>query len=99
MNKRTINRALRPLGLEIQNNRDGYSYFTSRRFGHQIGASVFVSYLSSLPLSRWVDEARAAIREHRATGIPYAGQDRRLAKYKFSFSPTKNQQHEQTTRD
>lgn len=91
MNKRTINRALRPLGLEIQNNRDGYSYFTSRRFGHQIGASVFVSYLSSLPLDRWVDEARAAIRDHRASGIPYAGHERRLAKFKLSLHP--NQQN------
>jgi hypothetical protein len=92
MNKRTINRALRPLGLEIQNNRGGYSYFTSRRFGHQIGASVYVSYLSSLPLSRWVDEARAAIREHRATGVPYADNARRMAKHAFKFSPTRNQQ-------
>lgn len=90
MNKRTINRALRPLGLEIQNNRDGYSYFTSRRFGHQIGASVYVSYLSSLPLSRWVDEARAAIRQHRKEGTPFAGHQRRVDKFKVSLHP--NQQ-------
>ncbi len=89
MNKRTINRALRPLGLEIQNKRDGYSYFTSRRFGHQIGESVFVAYLSSLPLSRWVDKARAAIREHRATGVPYAGHQRRIEKFTVSQHPNK----------
>lgn len=70
MTKAKIDRALKPLGLEIQHSRrDGYSYFTSAKTGHQIGDSVFVCYLKSIPLAGWVGEARAAIREHRARGF------------------------------
>lgn len=72
MTKRTINRALRPLGLEIQNNRDGYSYFTSRRFGHQIGESVFACWLSSYTVPEWVELAKWALKQHRRDGSPFA---------------------------
>ena len=57
MTKRTINRAIKHLGLEIQNNRDGYSYFTSLKTGEQVGMSVYVCYLNSYSLKRWVGEA------------------------------------------
>jgi len=60
MTKRTINRAIRHLGIEIQNNRDGYSYFTSilpANYGEQVGMSVYVCYLNSYSLKRWVGEA------------------------------------------
>jgi hypothetical protein len=75
MTRAQINRALRPLGVEIQHQRfGGYSYFTSRRHGHQIGESVFVCYLSSLTLSQWVELASGAIKEHRRNGSPFAYQ-------------------------
>lgn len=66
--KRQINRALAAAGLavEIQNNRDGYSYFTGlggSRHGHQIGDSVFVCYLSSYTVGEWVAAAQIAIGE------------------------------------
>ena len=64
INKRSINAALRKEGLpvEIQNNRDGYSYFTSTvDGGSQVGDSVMVCYLCQLPISKWVEEARNAI--------------------------------------
>jgi hypothetical protein len=60
MNKKTINRAIAHLGIEIQNNRDGYSYFTSLETGDQIGHSVMVCYLNSYTLDEWVSEANWA---------------------------------------
>jgi hypothetical protein len=73
MNKETINRTLRPLGLEIQHGRgSGYSYFTSRRFGHQIWESVAVCYLSSITLPEWFELGRRRIKQHRREGFPFA---------------------------
>ena len=63
MTKRTINRAIKHLGIEIQNDRDGYSYFTSilpANYGEQVGMSVYVCYLNSFSLTRWVAEAEHA---------------------------------------
>ena len=58
--KRQINRAIRHIGLEIQNNRDGYSYFTDLRDGCQIGESVYVCYLSQQTVGDWVADAEIA---------------------------------------
>jgi len=60
--KRAINSALRRAGLdvEIQNNRDGYSYFVHPEKG-QVGESVYVCYLNQMPVDAWVSMARFAI--------------------------------------
>lgn len=65
MNKRTINAALRRAGLdvEIQNNRDGYSYFTRITSGGQVGDSVMVCYLKQQTVEQWVSDARHAIQQ------------------------------------
>lgn len=64
MKKAIINRAIKPLGLEIQGNRrDGYFYFTDLFTGEQIGQSVFVCYLKQLTLAQWQATATAARRE------------------------------------
>jgi hypothetical protein len=60
MTKRIINRAIKHLGLEIQNNRDGYSYFT--KDGITIGDPVMVCYLKHLTLQEWVSQAEWAIK-------------------------------------
>ncbi len=59
---RAINSALRRAGLavEIQNNRDGYSYFTNPEKG-QVGESVYVCYLNQMSVADWVAQARYAI--------------------------------------
>ena len=63
INKRSINAALKRAGipLEIQNNRDGYSYFTSTVTGGQIGESVMVCYLNQQSIDGWVSDARNAL--------------------------------------
>jgi hypothetical protein len=68
MNKRTINQAIKHLGVEIQNNRDGYSYFTGLVEGHQIGQSVYICYLNMLTLAEWVERAADAVAEDAALG-------------------------------
>ncbi len=61
INKRTINAAIRHLGLEIANTRgDGYSYFLDLKTGEQVGASVMVCYMNQLSLERWVEQAEWA---------------------------------------
>ena len=61
---RTINAALRAagLGVEIINNRDGYSYFLDRD-GNQVGESVYICYLNQQTISEWVEHARFAIKQ------------------------------------
>ena len=61
--KRSINASLRRAGLdiEIQNNRDGYSYFTSLTTGEQVGRSVYVCYLNQSSVEEWVEDGRHAI--------------------------------------
>ena len=60
-----INAALKRAGLpvEIQNNRDGYAYFTSTLTGAQVGESVFVCYLNQQTVGEWVADARHAIKQ------------------------------------
>ena len=58
--KRQINSAIRHLGLEIQNNRDGYSYFTDLCDGCQVGESVYICYLSQQTVGDWVIDAEIA---------------------------------------
>jgi hypothetical protein len=67
--KRTINAALRRAGLpvEIQNNRDGYSYFTSTLTGGQVGESVLVCYLNQQTVEGWVSDARYALKQEVAS--------------------------------
>ena len=67
INKRSINAAIRKAGLpvEIQNNRDGYSYFTSTVDGSQVGESVMVCYLCQLSIDKWVEEARYALSKNK----------------------------------
>ena len=63
MTKRTINAAIKHLGLEIQHERgSGYCYFT--RNDITVGDSVMVCHLNHLSLEEWVIEAKlAATRE------------------------------------
>jgi hypothetical protein len=68
MNKNIINKAIRHLGVEIQNNRDGCSYFTGIAEGHQIGQSVYICYLNMLTLSEWIERAADAVAEDAALG-------------------------------
>ena len=69
MNKRTINAAISRAGLdvEIQNNSDGYSYFTSTKTGGQVGDSVMVCYLYQQTVAEWVNDAGHAITQEVAS--------------------------------
>ncbi len=69
LTKRTINAALRRAGIpvEIQNNRDGYSYFTSTLTGAQVGESVLVCYLNQQTVEGWVADAHYAIKQEAAS--------------------------------
>lgn len=62
--QKKINAALRAagLGVEIVNNRDGYSYFLDRD-GNQVGESVYICYLNQQTISEWVEHARFAIKQ------------------------------------
>jgi hypothetical protein len=61
---RAINSALRAagLGVEIVNNRDGYSYFLDRD-GNQVGESVYICYLNQQTICEWVEHARYAVKQ------------------------------------
>lgn len=62
--KRNIDRAIKPLGLEIVNTRgDGYSYFLDLKTGYQIGGSVAVCYLNQVSVERWTQFAADALKE------------------------------------
>ena len=65
---RSINSALRAagLGVEIVNNRDGYSYFLDRD-GNQVGESVYICYLNQQTISEWVEHARYAVKQGGAS--------------------------------
>ena len=65
MTTRKINSALRRAGLdvEIQNNRDGYSYFVSTTNGWMVGESVMVCYLHQQTVEEWIIDARRAIQQ------------------------------------
>jgi len=67
MTTNKINKAIKPLGLEIVHERgSGYSYFLDLYTGNQVGESVMVCYLHQLSLDRWVEEAVAAVEEKGA---------------------------------
>ena len=74
MNKDHINVKLRPFGLYIQNNRDGYSYFIDAA-GDQIGASVMVCYLNDATREQWVEYAAIAWGEHESHSRPFIAAD------------------------
>ena len=61
---RAINSALRAagLGVEIVNNRGGYSYFLDRD-GNQVGESVYICYLNQQTICEWVEHARYAVKQ------------------------------------
>ena len=57
MNKRSINKAIKNLGLTIEGLRgDGCFYFIDTE-GYQIGKTIYVCYLNQLSLERWQLEA------------------------------------------
>jgi hypothetical protein len=63
MNKRTIDAAIKHLGIEIQHERGaGYFYFTSIETGSTVGESVMVCYYHQLTLDQWVKEAEEAVK-------------------------------------
>jgi len=64
MNKRTIDAAIKHLGIEIQHERGaGYCYFTSIETGATVGDPVMVSQLNHLTLQEWSDYARWAVED------------------------------------
>jgi hypothetical protein len=65
--KRAINSAIKRAGLPviIENNRNGYSYFTSTETGNQVGESVCLSYLNQQSIDEWVEDARYAIAQQQ----------------------------------
>jgi len=67
--KRAINSAIKRAGLPviIQNNRGGYSYFTSTETGNQVGESVCLCYLNQQSIDQWVEDARYAIAQDQQT--------------------------------
>jgi len=65
LNKRTIDRAIKHLDLQIIHQRgSGYFYFVSLTTNTQVGESVGICYYDQIDLSRWVDFATYAIGEH-----------------------------------
>jgi hypothetical protein len=70
MTKDFINVKLRPFGLWIQNNRDGYSYFIDAE-GNQIGASVMICYLNDATREQWVQFAAQAWGQHESQSLPF----------------------------
>ena len=67
--KRSINAAIKRAGLPviIENNRGGYSYFTSTETGSQVGESVCHAYLNHQSIDGWVEDARYAIAQDQQT--------------------------------
>jgi hypothetical protein len=62
--KRSINRAIAHLGVQIRRDA-GYSYFTSLLTGDQIGDSVAICHLNQATVERWVREAEDACKQYR----------------------------------
>lgn len=65
MTKKTINKHIKHLGLEIVGNGDGYFYFCDLEDGHQVGDSVLVCYLNQLSLDQWIKEAEYCFLDQR----------------------------------
>ena len=60
-----INRKLKPLDIEIVNNRDGYSYFVHLINGDQVGESVSICYINQCSVQEWVAYGKQALAEYQ----------------------------------
>jgi hypothetical protein len=60
LTRKTVNKAIAHLGLEIQDNGDGYFYFTDTTTGDVVGDSVFACRLNFNSLPVWIMEAEDA---------------------------------------
>lgn len=60
LTRKTVNKAIAHLGLEIQDNGDGYFYFTDTTTGDIVGQSIFSCRLNFNSLAEWVMEAEDA---------------------------------------
>ena len=60
LTRKTVNKAIAHLGLEIQDNGDGYFYFTDTKTGDVVGQFVFACRLNFNSLAEWVMEAEDA---------------------------------------
>jgi len=66
MTKR-INKAIAHLNLQIAGGRgNGCFYFTHPTEGALNADSVMVSAMTHLPISRWVEEAESALKQHQS---------------------------------
>ena len=70
LNMAEVNRALRPLGLQLQSWGDNNHHFTSRRHGRQIGSIFYEADNRKLTIERLLKKGRAAIKQHRRHSIP-----------------------------
>ena len=60
LTRKTVNKAIAHVGLEIQDNGDGYFYFTDTTTGDVVGDSVLACRLNFNTLAEWVMEAEDA---------------------------------------
>ena len=60
LTRKTVNKAIVHVWLEIQDNGDGYFYFTDTTTGDVVGDSVFACRLNFNTLAEWVMEAEDA---------------------------------------
>lgn len=60
LTRKTVNKAIAHLGLQVQDNGDGYFYFTDTATEDVVGDSVFVCRLNFNTLAEWVMEAEDA---------------------------------------
>jgi hypothetical protein len=60
LTRKTVNKAIAHLGLQVQDNGDGYFYFTDTATEDVVGDSVFVCRLNFKTLAEWVMEAEGA---------------------------------------
>jgi hypothetical protein len=67
--KKTINKSIKHLNLEIIGNGDGYFYFVDPTTTYQIGESVLVCYLKHMTLDQWVEEATEARNSNIIEGV------------------------------
>jgi hypothetical protein len=65
LTRKTVNKAIAHLGLEIQDNGDGYFYFTDTTTEEVVGDSILVYRLNFNSLPVWIMEAEDARRDHK----------------------------------
>ena len=64
INKASINRAIKHLGLEIWNNRgDDCSYFLSLETGDQVGEGIYLCYMNQQSIEAWVKDVEYALEQ------------------------------------